>query len=484
LRIFLMRLGWVGEDDVICEPVPGVTSRLKCRGQVTAKTRTVTYEVVIKERGYGPDAYAIVDALMYADGKPVVDIGDMSIRFTGLTRQRLEQTWTRLAGRQGCGGQGLPPLAIDGRPFGAESQQPTSPEGASVNSPGREPWAPGHAATVTRQHILAYAIGSPVEAFGPRYAEFETRFLARLPGPPFLFVDRITHADAEPFVMKAGGTVTGEYDVPPDAWYFAEYRAPLMPFCVLLEAALQVCGWTSAYIGSALTSPTPLHYRNLGGKARQLRDVTPATGTLTTTVKVTRVAASGGMIIQDFDIRTSDATGPVYEGSTTFGFFSPEALAQQVGIRDGSPRVVSGTPFIYPPDPPFPGEMLRMMDEAVMGAGVIEGRKRVRPEEWFFKAHFYQDPVWPGSLGLEALIQLLQVVAVQTFGPCRRFTVNHVPHQWTYRGQVLPTNSDVGVHGIVTGIDQATRTVTGDGWLSVDGRAIYRMAGFTVRAVP
>ena len=38
LRIFLMRLGWVGEQrsQVVCEPVPGVASRLKCRGQVIA----------------------------------------------------------------------------------------------------------------------------------------------------------------------------------------------------------------------------------------------------------------------------------------------------------------------------------------------------------------------------------------------------------------------------------------------------------------
>ncbi len=48
-RIFLMRLGWVGEhDEVVCEPVPGVASQLKCRGQVTGATRTVTYEVTLK----------------------------------------------------------------------------------------------------------------------------------------------------------------------------------------------------------------------------------------------------------------------------------------------------------------------------------------------------------------------------------------------------------------------------------------------------
>ena len=79
LRIYLMRLGWVGEqDEVGCEPVPGVASQLKCRGQVTAATRTVTYEVTLKERGYRPEPYAIADALMYADGKPIVEITNMS----------------------------------------------------------------------------------------------------------------------------------------------------------------------------------------------------------------------------------------------------------------------------------------------------------------------------------------------------------------------------------------------------------------------
>ncbi len=37
LRIYLLRLGWIAEvDGVVCEPVPGVASELKCRGQVTA----------------------------------------------------------------------------------------------------------------------------------------------------------------------------------------------------------------------------------------------------------------------------------------------------------------------------------------------------------------------------------------------------------------------------------------------------------------
>ncbi|MCK4502575.1 MAG: type I polyketide synthase, partial [Desulfuromonadales bacterium] len=75
LRIFLLRMGWVGaEGETWCEPVPGIGSGLKCRGQVVATTKTVTYRVSIKELGYRPEPFAIVDALMFADGHPIVEI--------------------------------------------------------------------------------------------------------------------------------------------------------------------------------------------------------------------------------------------------------------------------------------------------------------------------------------------------------------------------------------------------------------------------
>ena len=35
------------------------------------------------------------DALMYADGKPIVEITNMSLRLNGLSREKLEATWTR-----------------------------------------------------------------------------------------------------------------------------------------------------------------------------------------------------------------------------------------------------------------------------------------------------------------------------------------------------------------------------------------------------
>jgi 3-hydroxymyristoyl/3-hydroxydecanoyl-(acyl carrier protein) dehydratase len=94
LRILLMRLGWVGRRDrVAFEPVPGVANRLKCRGQITEATRRVTYEVAIKERGYRPEPYAIADALIIADGKPIVSVTDLALQLSGTRRGELERLW-------------------------------------------------------------------------------------------------------------------------------------------------------------------------------------------------------------------------------------------------------------------------------------------------------------------------------------------------------------------------------------------------------
>ena len=79
---------------------------------------------------------------------------------------------------------------------------------------------------------------------------------------------------------------------------------------------------------------------------------------------------------------------------------------------------------------------------------VLPGRSSwCDPEEWFFAAHFYQDPVCPGSLGLEAFLQVLKVLALERWGPAvektHRFEPILVgaPHTWVYRGPDYPGQS-------------------------------------------
>ena len=482
LRIYLLRMGWIGEDGTTwCEPVPGVNSGLKCRGQVIETTRTVTYQVSIKELGYGPEPFAIVDALMFADGKPIVEISNMSVRLAGLNRETVEALWI-----------GTVPASQETVPV----VQPSAEKGQSPFGDSPKGTAPLYG----YDKILAFSTGNPSEAFGAPYRIFDSeRKIARLPRPPFQFLDRIVAVSGEPFVLAEGATCVAEYDVPPDAWYFSAGRQPEMPFCVLLETGLQPCGWLAAYLGSALTSESDLKFRNLDGNAIQHRPVTPHTGTLATLVKITRIAQSGGMIIQGYDFDLSDQQGPVYSGDTVFGFFSEASLAQQVGVRDAKPYLPTageearGESFAYPDQPPFPEKRLRMIDHIDLlvadggpaGLGFIRGCKQVDPSEWFFDAHFYQDPVCPGSLGLESFLQLLKVVAVKRWGGDTTSVLETVAigekQSWNYRGQIVPANRRVIVEAVVTEVDETRRLLKADGFLSVDGKVIYRMKDFSVR---
>jgi len=288
---------------------------------------------------------------------------------------------------------------------------------------------------------------------------------------------------------------------------------------VLLEIALQPCGWLAAYAGSALTSPKDLRFRNLGGTGRIHQDVFPNTGTLTMRCRMTQASSASDMIIESFDFRVASGKKMIYDGETTFGFFTESTLAQQKGLagaddrryRPDSYKGAAFRQYSFADVPPFcpepglafgdtparqltmPGRAIRMMDVIEQydpaggpsGLGYIQGSKQVDPEEWFFKAHFYQDPVWPGSLGIEAFMQLLKFIALDRWphlaSACRFSLVTGTRHAWTYRGQVIPGNQKVIVEAIVTQIDASpSPLILADGFLSVDGLTIYEMKQFGI----
>jgi PfaB family protein len=219
LRIYLLRMGWVGEqDEFVYEPVYGIKSQLKCRGQVIGSTRRVQYEITLKEIGYQNDGvpYVLADALMYADGKPIVQMNNMSLQLSGMTKDRIESLWN--------------------------VQYKTATEKIEDTKE----------AIFDHDSILAFAVGKPSDAFGEKYQIFDhERVIARLPGPPYQFLDRITSIEkCEQWQLRAGGVIEAHYDVPEDAWYFAADRQACVPFSVLLEVALQPCpvhGYNARY---------------------------------------------------------------------------------------------------------------------------------------------------------------------------------------------------------------------------------------------
>ncbi|MGD9642349.1 MAG: beta-ketoacyl synthase N-terminal-like domain-containing protein [Elusimicrobiales bacterium] len=467
-RVLLLRMGWVAEEGSCWyEPVPGVTSRLECRGQVLGTTKKAMYEIVVKEIGYQPDGtpYAIAEAFMYADGKRIIHIHNMSIRMGGAKKDAIEALWQNAAAPADYGPR---------------------------------------AAIFDNASITAFAVGKPSEAFGDKYKIFDSdRVIARLPGDPYKFLDRVVKIeDCRQWELKAGGYIEAEYDVPPGEWYFKSGAQKSMPFAVLLEVALQPCGWLAAYLGSALTSETDLSFRNLGGTATQYAEVMPDAGILVTKVKITKVSQSGGMIIQDYDMEVLCQGRTVYKGVTQFGFFSKKSLAEQLGVRGAARHTPSqqelarAVPLSLTAAPGLPDAKLLMLDSVETyipaggpkGLGFIRGLKTVDPAEWFFKAHFYQDPVCPGSLGLESFVNLMKAAALRRWPDLpkdARFEAMTLGlrHQWIYRGQISPRNKLVMVEAYITADDDATKTIKADGFLIVDGLVIYQMKDFSVRLV-
>jgi 3-hydroxymyristoyl/3-hydroxydecanoyl-(acyl carrier protein) dehydratase len=367
--------------------------------------------------------------------------------------------------------------------------------------------------------LLACAWGRPTQAIGPDYARFDGhRRAPRLPGPPYHFMSRIVALDGRLGGMTAGSAVTTEYDVPPSAWYFESSGALTMPFAVLMEITLQPCGWLAMYVGSVLGSEADLLFRNLDGTGTVLREVLPGTQTLRTHVELREISRFGEALIESFTARCTIAGGPaagqaVFETKTTFGFFPKAAFAQQPGLppsdaerarleqpgervvdlRTRPPEYCAGTARLA-------GPMLVMLDRVTgywpgggqAGLGWLRAEKDIDPGEWFFKAHFFQDPVQPGSLGVQAMCHLLQWYLLErgaaTGLPSPRFEpiMTGHPVTWKYRGQVVPADRCVTVELEITAVgeDERGRYAIAHGWLWVDGRRIYHVRDLGMRLVP
>jgi PfaB family protein len=430
LAFHLAACGYTLEHDgARFEPVPELAYKLQCRGQVIPSSRLLVTEVFVEEIAAGPVPTIWADLLCTVDGLKAFHARRLALRLV-----------------------------------------PDFPE---VDSAALD------SAALDSAGLLASALGRPSRAFGPLYERFDGTLRApRLPAPPYLCMSRIVRVDGTQGEMRAGARVVAEYDVPRDAWYLD--AAGMAPFAVLQEAALQPCGWLSSWAGCALASEEELRFRNLDGRGIQHAELRGGE-TLSTQATLTSVSASGGMIIVAFDVRCTVGAREVYTLKTVFGFFPRAALATQAGL----PRSERHEALLRREANALreldETSMLRMIDR-VDGAwpDAMRARKQVDAGEWFFKAHFFQDPVQPGSLGVQAMLQTLE----QWLRMTRDASALVAPllgreHTWKYRGQVLPHHGEVVITLQVTepGPDYAIA----DASLWVDGERIYEASGIGLR---
>jgi 3-hydroxymyristoyl/3-hydroxydecanoyl-(acyl carrier protein) dehydratase len=197
---------------------------------------------------------------------------------------------------------------------------------------------------------------------------------------------------------------------------------------------------------------------------------------------------------------------------TVFGFFPGPALAQQAGLdTTDAQRALLASPCDAPvidlterPARYF-GEGARLAEPKLLMIDRVTGRwptagavglgqwravKDVEPTEWFFKAHFCQDPVQPGSLGIEAMVNLLQFAMLdlgldEEVGPDAHFEPAAIgaPMTWRYRGQVLPKNKLISSQVEITSIERTEDGILAlaEASLWVDGMRIYSASNLGMR---
>ncbi|HEU5315362.1 MAG TPA: PfaB family protein, partial [Chloroflexota bacterium] len=460
LQFYLLYLGChVLVEHARFQPILGLPQVVRCRGQVTPQHGTLTYRMEITELKRTPTPHAVASVEVLVDGKVVVHFENLGLR---------------LAEDPAAPGRALPP-------------------------PVRT------TALLDERHLDAFATGRMADAFGPDFAVYDGRTVSRQPNGDLLLVSRVLTIDGARGRVVPGASLLSEYDVPADPWFHAESAGAGVPYSSLMEVALQPCGILSAWLGSTLQYPdTAFHFRNLDGSGRLLDRLDVRGRTIRNEVRLVSSTALPGVIIQKFTFRLSCDGRPFYEGDASFGHFEDAALAQQIGLDSGA--LTDAWHDTHPPtagsqrvtlDVAPTGGHFDLLDRLVIdpnggthGQGCVYGSRPVNDADWFYACHFYQDPVMPGSLGVQAMVGALQAFArhqglgshlrAPRFGhPAGHAVV------WKYRGQIVLTNQEMTLELHVKRVERVGPTgqdvlVVADGSLWRDRLRIYEVADLAI----
>ncbi|MGJ7908313.1 beta-ketoacyl synthase N-terminal-like domain-containing protein [Actinopolyspora sp. H202] len=419
--------------DAEFQSVPGLETEVKVRGQITPETSRIRYHAEITELSMLPRPTVIADIVVYDGEKPIISMRDFGI-------QVREKPGTPYRPERG----GVPEF------LGRRNHR-------------------GEAAFINELHLAHAAKGDLATAMGTEFEIYDNRRAPHIPNGDFQFVDRIMRLDGTRGELTPGSTMATEYDSPPEAWYYRDNSRAAMPNCVFMETSLQAAILLGYYIGATLETPEDeLSIRNLDGNARLVTDMDLRGRTIRHESELLSHQTVTGATLQNFGYRLYADDVLVYEGESLFGYFTADALSQQVGLDAGryvppwldeqqGSRVrtlpVRARDEWFRPDPESGLRLddghLRLVDEVDVvdgggrfGEGYLRGRRVIDPDDWYFSCHFHRDPVMPGSLGVEAVIQALQLHVIDSglaSGMSGAYFAipTDVAMSWKYRGQIL-----------------------------------------------
>ncbi|WP_327178441.1 hypothetical protein OG599_26400 [Streptomyces sp. NBC_01335] len=436
LQIHLLYLGMhLTLPDARFQTVTDERIDVQVRGQITPEHREIRYEVEITDVTLLPRPTVRADIIVHLGDKP-------AIRMRNLGLQVQEK---------------------DGAPY-----RP-GPGGVPVFLGRRN--RSGEPAMINELHLAHAAKGLLDMAMGPEFEVYRESRAPYIPNGDFRFVDRVMSLKGTRGDLSPGSEMVTEYDSPDDAWYYRQNSHPHMPNCVYMESSLQAAIFLGYYLGATLKDPAQQYaIRNLDGRATLVRDIDLRGKTIRHHSKLLMTSAISGAVLQNFSYELSADGEVFYTGESLFGYFSEAALANQVGLDNGgytapwieqeqpaADRVrrlelTADAPWFTDPDGGhlrLPADHFHLVDHVDLvadggrfGNGYLHGQRAVRPDEWYFSCHFHRDPVMPGSLGVEAVLQALRLFVMEQdlaagIDAPHFAMATGVGMSWKYRGQIL-----------------------------------------------
>ncbi|WP_415776071.1 beta-ketoacyl synthase N-terminal-like domain-containing protein [Shewanella oncorhynchi] len=502
------------------QPLENASQKVRCRGQVLPQSGLLTYRMEITEIGMSPRPYAKANIDILLNGKVVVDFQNLGVMI------KEEAECTRYLADSDTNTSLITPASF-AAPLMAQLPDLTAPTNKGVvplkHVPA--PIAPADSKYANRvpdtlpftpYHMFEFATGDIENCFGPDFSIYRGLIPPRTPCGDLQLTTRVVAIDGKRGELKKPSSCIAEYEVPTNAWYYDKNsHHAVMPYSVLMEISLQPNGFISGYMGTTLGFPgQELFFRNLDGNGKLLRHVDLRGKTIVNDSRLLSTVIAGSNIIQNFSFELSCDGEPFYQGKAVFGYFKGDALKNQLGIDNGKItqpwHVQNGIAadsqinlldkqhrsFNAPKGQPhyrLAGGQLNFIDKVEIvkaggkaGLGYLYAERTIDPSDWFFQFHFHQDPVMPGSLGVEAIIELMQTYAIdQDLGAGfknPKFGQILSDIKWKYRGQINPLNKQMSLDVHITSVtdDNGKRIIMGDANLSKDGLRIYEVKDIAI----
>lgn len=446
LKFFMLAAGLgQGLSKPRFQPSLHLGQKISCRGQVVAQDAELTYRMTITKLQLTPQIEVIANVDVLLDDKMIVAVQNVGLMMVSAEPyaplMRVEPDYNRPAIK------GVRPIQHFAAP-------------ACSSAPRRVDTLPYHA-----WHLFEFATGDLAKCFGEELA-FRGKVAPRTPCGDLQLTSRVLHIDGERHNFNRIHSSISEYDVPVDAWYFCDNSQPdLMPYSILMEIALQPNGFLSTWAGTSLLFDQGLYFRNLDGEGQLLRTLDLRGKTIVNQTRLLSTVQAGNTVIQRFDFVLSVAGQPFYQGSSSFGYFTADMLQNQKGLDGGNIAALpdlqqQGQPLVDLPQWQknqqhaafsLAARQLRLLDrvqvlpaQGQFGLGLVYGEKDILAENWFFPFHFHEDPVMPGSLGVESMLEAMAVFVLQN-NVARQYSkprFSQLPGttSWKYRGQITPVD--------------------------------------------